>query len=374
MNLAVLSPPRPRTDSHPLGGRRAWSVWGVGALVVPGRLLPPDQPRRRRAGRPAALRPRCDRAVDLRHPAAGRLSGDADPRRHHGRPVRPAPDARRGAAVHGRSARCCSRSRPRCRWPCSAARSSASATRSPSSASSGWPPRGFPGGASRLLTALTAMTGALGQVGGTVPLSASLRAYGWTADLPRHGGPQRRAGGGRVVRGARPSEPSADRTGTATSVLTDLRLTLSRRGTRTALWAHFTLMSSFMVLATLWGFPYLVEGLGMAPGPARLTLTLTAAAPLAVAPAHGLGRRPPARPARTADRLGRRRRSPSCGSSRSPGRAAGCPYRWRWRSSWSAPPAAPRRCSPSTSRATRTRRAAAASRPGSSTSAGSPRR
>ena len=32
MNFAVLSPPRPR--SHPLGGRRAWSVWGVGAELT----------------------------------------------------------------------------------------------------------------------------------------------------------------------------------------------------------------------------------------------------------------------------------------------------------------------------------------------------
>jgi hypothetical protein len=53
-------------------------------------------------------------------------------------------------------------------------------------------------------------------------------------------------------------------------------------------------MSSFTVLATLWGYPYLVKGLGMAPGPAKLTLTLTAAAPLAVAPAMGwvAGHRP----------------------------------------------------------------------------------
>ena len=144
------------------------------------------------------------------------------------------------------------------------------------------------------MTALTAMTGALGQTGGTVPLSAALRAYGWTATFLGTA-----AGSAvlafvvlRLVRD-RP-EGTGGRPRVAAPIRADLRAVLAQRGTRAGIWAHFTLMSSFMVLATLWGYPYLVEGLGMAPSAAKLTLTLTAATPLAVAPIMGwvAGHRP----------------------------------------------------------------------------------
>jgi MFS family permease len=152
----------------------------------------------------------------------------------------------------------------------------------------------FPRERFALLTALTAATGALGQIAGTVPLSAALHAYGWTPTFL-----------GVAVVTALLSfavwwwvrdhpEISVERSTTDAPVFAQLRSALAQRGTRAALWAHFTLMSSFMVLATLWGYPYLIKGIGMAPGAARLTLTLGAATPMAVAPALGwlAGRRP----------------------------------------------------------------------------------
>jgi predicted MFS family arabinose efflux permease len=151
----------------------------------------------------------------------------------------------------------------------------------------------FPRRRFALLTALTAMTGALGQVAGTVPLSAALRACGWTATFL-----------GTAVLSAvlaiavwwwiRDHPEMALERSTPMPVRGELRAAFAQRSTRAALWTHFTLMASFMVLATLWGYPYLVRGLGMAPGTARLTLTLTAAAPLAVAPVLGwvAGHRP----------------------------------------------------------------------------------
>ncbi len=156
-------------------------------------------------------------------------------------------------------------------------------------ASSWFPRRRF-----ALMTALTAMTGALGQTVGTVPLSAALRVYGWT---PTFLGTAAASVvlAVVVVRWVRDRPASSgEREERPTRVLADLRAVLSQRGTRAGIWAHFTLMSSFMVLATLWGYPYLVEGLGMAPSAARLTLTLTAATPLAVAPIMGwvAGHRP----------------------------------------------------------------------------------
>lgn len=158
----------------------------------------------------------------------------------------------------------------------------------------------FPRRRFALLTALTAMVGSLGQVVGTVPLSAGLHAYGWTRTFLGIG----------VLSGAMavvvwlwvrnhpgaPMERSISLSGSDKprgSALDDVRAVFATRGTRTGIWTHFTL-SSFTVLATLWGYPYLVKGLGMAPGPARLVLTVSAATPMVAAPLLGwfAGRRP----------------------------------------------------------------------------------
>jgi len=293
VNLAVLSPPRPRTGSHPLGGRRAWSVWCVGALAYMvaffhrtslGVASLAAQQRFGAGATALSTFAILQLGVYLVMQIPGGIMADRfGPRRMLGAALllmalgetlfafaTSMPAAVLGRAVVGLGD----------------AFTFISVIRL---AASWFPRRRF-----ALMTALTAMTGALGQVGGTVPLSAALRSYGWT---PTFLGTAVLSVAVAVVVWAwvrdRP-EPPADRTGATGPVLADLRLTLAQRGTRTALWAHFTLMSSFMVLATLWGYPYLVRGLGMAPGPARLALTLTAAAPLAVAPAMGwiAGHRP----------------------------------------------------------------------------------
>jgi MFS family permease len=157
----------------------------------------------------------------------------------------------------------------------------------------------FPRRRFALLTALTAMVGSLGQVVGTVPLSAGLHTYGWTKTFLGIG----------VLSGAmalvvwlwvrnQPDAPmersiSVSDSPPRGSALADVRAVFATRGTRTGIWTHFTL-SSFTVLATLWGYPYLVKGLGMAPGPARLILTIGAATPMVAAPLLGwfAGRRP----------------------------------------------------------------------------------
>jgi MFS family permease len=291
VNLAVLSPPRPRARSHPLGGRRAWSVWGVGALVYLvaffhrtslGVAALAAQQRFGVGATALSSFAILQLGVYLVMQIPGGIMADRfGPRRMLGVALlfmalgetlfafaTSMPLAVLGRALVGLGD----------------AFTFINVIRL---AASWFPRRRF-----ALLTALTAMTGALGQVGGTVPLSAALHAYGWTPTFL-----------GTAVLSAvlavavwrwvhdHPGVPMERSSG---STLADLRLTLAQRGTRTALWTHFTLMSSFMVLATLWGYPYLVRGLGMAPGTARLVLTLTAAAPLVVAPAMGwvAGHRP----------------------------------------------------------------------------------
>jgi sugar phosphate permease len=294
VNLAVLSPPGHKTGySHPLGGRRAWSVWTVGALVYLVAFF------HRTSLGVAALEAQQRFGVGatalssfailqlgvylVMQIPAGIMADRFGPRRMLGAALlcmalgevlfafatsMPIAVLGRGLVGLGDAFTFINVIRLAASW---------------------FPRRRF-----ALLTALTAMTGALGQVGGTVPLSECLRAYGWTPTFL-----------GTAVLSAVLAvvawwwirdhpHPMMERSSTTAPILTDLRLTLAQRGTRTAVWSHFTLMSSFMVLATLWGFPYLVEGLGMAPGAARLTLTLTAAAPLVVAPTMGwvAGHRP----------------------------------------------------------------------------------
>jgi MFS family permease len=291
MSVAVSSPPRPRT--HPLGGRRAWSVWGVGALVYLVAFF------HRTSLGVAALAAQQRFGVGatalstftilqlgvylVMQVPSGIMADRFGPRRMLGvalacmaagetmfafATTMPLAVAGRGVVGLGDAFTFISVIRLAASW--------------------------FPRNRFAVLTALTAMTGALGQVGGTVPLSAALRAYGWTTTFL-----------GTAVLSAvlallvwrwvadHPA-PIMERSTSPTSVFADVRAVIAQRGTRTAVWAHFTLMSAFMVLATLWGYPYLVKGLGMAPGPARLTLTLTAAAPLACAPAFGwlAGHRP----------------------------------------------------------------------------------
>jgi len=293
VNLAVLSPPGRTTGPHPLGGRRAWSVWCVGALAYLVAFF------HRTSLGVAALAAQQRFGVGatalstfailqlgvylVMQVPAGLMADRFGPRRMLAAALlcmasgellfafaasMPLAVLGRGLVGLGDAFTFINVIRLAASW---------------------FPRRRF-----APLTALTAMTGALGQVGGTVPLSYSLHAYGWTPTFL--GTAVLSVAVAAVVwRWVRDHpEGPVERSSTTTPVLTDLRRTLAQRGTRTALWAHFTLMSSFMVLATLWGYPYLVEGLGMAPGPARLTLTLTAAAPLAVAPVMGwvAGHRP----------------------------------------------------------------------------------
>ncbi|MCW2944696.1 MAG: Sugar phosphate permease [Actinoallomurus sp.] len=293
MNLAVLTPRPPETGAHPLGGRRAWSVWGVGALVYLvaffhrtslGVAALAAQQRFGIGATALSMFAILQLGVYMVMQVPGGIMADRfGPRRMLGAALlcmalgellfsfaTSMPVAVLGRALVGLGD----------------AFTFINVVRLAAS----W----FPRGRFALLTALTAMTGALGQIAGTVPLAAALRVYGWTPTFL--GAAVLSVVVAVVVWWWVRDHPEIDMersTGT-TSVLADLRAAYAQRGTRAGLWTHFTLMSPFMMLATLWGYPYLVKGLGMAPATAKLTLTLAAATPLAVAPAVGwvAGRRP----------------------------------------------------------------------------------
>jgi hypothetical protein len=77
-------------------------------------------------------------------------------------------------------------------------------------------------------------------------------------------------------------------------VLTTLRAAWRERRTRLAFWAHFGMMTPFVTMSALWGYPWLVEGQGVDRGTAATWLGAAVVAMAAAAPVAGrLGGRGP---------------------------------------------------------------------------------
>lgn len=125
------------------------------------------------------------------------------------------------------------------------------------------------------LALLTATVGALGQIFATVPLGGALDVLGWE---PVFVGTGLLAGvaavaGALLMRdrpeGAATAGGAAPTRGQGPGILTSIGLAWRARGTRRAFWTHFGLMGPFVAVTALWGYPYLVDGRGMAEGQAR---------------------------------------------------------------------------------------------------------
>lgn len=154
----------------------------------------------------------------------------------------------------------------------------------------------FPARRYALLSLLTALAGALGQIGTTVPLGSALDALGWQPvfigagavtvgmiavclcglrDRPRGAAAAGTAGG------------VAGRTDSA-SIRRAVLLAWRAPGTRLGFWTHFSLMGPFVAVTALWGYPLLVEGRGMGEGPARAWLLVAVVACAVASPILGL--------------------------------------------------------------------------------------
>lgn len=124
------------------------------------------------------------------------------------------------------------------------------------------------------IAALTGLTGGLGQVVATMPLSGALQGLGWTLTFGGAGtitallavlagwllrdGPSRQD----------PAEPEPVRE----PVGQVLRGVLAQRGTRHAFFVHFVLMAQFVAVTTLWGSPWLTQAQGRSSGEASSML------------------------------------------------------------------------------------------------------
>ena len=151
----------------------------------------------------------------------------------------------------------------------------------------------FEPGRAAVLTALTSLLGALGQLLTTVPAHLALDGLGWTTTFAGAAAVTAllAAGALGVVRDAPPTAavsgepaslvPDHDR------VLATLRLAWSRRRTRLGFWAHFGLMTPFVTMTALWGYPWLVEAQGVPKATAASWLAVSVLALAAAAPFVG---------------------------------------------------------------------------------------
>lgn len=153
----------------------------------------------------------------------------------------------------------------------------------------------FPRSRYALISALTGVTGGLGQVASVTPLSVALHGLGWTGAFLTASAVtvgmmllvllvvrDRPAG---VHDGA--SHPPVS---LGASVIEAVRT----RGPLVGMAHHAAIMAPYTMLSVLWGYPFLVRGLGLAPGTAGLLMTGLGVGTLWISPVLGavVGRAP----------------------------------------------------------------------------------
>jgi len=152
-----------------------------------------------------------------------------------------------------------------------------------------------------VLTALTSLLGALGQLLTTVPAHLALDRLGWTATFAGAAGLTAllAAGALGVLRDGPGGVAGRDDAGDAAPVAHDgmlatLRTAWGQDRTRLGFWAHFGLMTPFVTMTALWGYPWLVEAQGIARGTAATWLAVAVVSLALAAPVVGrLGSRGP---------------------------------------------------------------------------------
>lgn len=135
----------------------------------------------------------------------------------------------------------------------------------------------FPARRYALVATLSATLGALGGVAATFPLASALQEFGWTATFVLAGALTvgYAAITGTVLRDAPLSRIELTRRATTTNeMLRRVRDAWTIPGTRLAFWVHFCTMFVPGTLTLLWGFPYLVHGLGVPEGTAGVVLSM----------------------------------------------------------------------------------------------------
>lgn len=133
----------------------------------------------------------------------------------------------------------------------------------------------FPPLRTPMVTQATGWVGQLGGIAAAVPLTAALDGFGWRTTFLLAAGISLLAGVLMfvVVRDSPRSEPP--RTAFRVwAVAGTMAAAWREPGTRLGLWTHFTMPFSATVFSMIWGFPWLTVGLGMSDGAAGTVLSL----------------------------------------------------------------------------------------------------
>ncbi len=159
-------------------------------------------------------------------------------------------------------------------------------------------PYWFPPHQAPVLTQLTGLLGAIGQIGSAIPFLAILSHQGWTPAFLAAAGASvvALALALGVVRNAPAGAWRPSRAATPADLAANLRLVLASPGTQLGFWIHFTTCFSSMMFPFMWGFPYMTRGLGLSDATASGFLTFSAIIGIPMGPL--LGRLTAAHPVR----------------------------------------------------------------------------
>ncbi|MGI8695002.1 MAG: MFS transporter [Geodermatophilaceae bacterium] len=147
-----------------------------------------------------------------------------------------------------------------------------------------FPPRQNP-----IVVQLTGLLGQLGAIASAIPLIGALDSFGWTPTFVT-GAALSLAVSVAVVVVMRDS-PYAGAAGNAPVSAADLRRSLretwAEPGTKLGFWTHFVTQFPAVAFALLWGYPFLVSAEGLSPGTAGGLLTLLVLSAMACGPLLG---------------------------------------------------------------------------------------
>jgi MFS family permease len=150
------------------------------------------------------------------------------------------------------------------------------------------------------LVAVTSMVGTVGNVLATLPLALALHRAGWLASFAIAGSLSLVAAAlvwvflhDPTVQPSRVRDTAELRRGVG-AVLGRVAASWALPGTRLGFWVHFSCMSSATAFGVLWGYPYLVDGVGLGTSAASAVLMAGVLASGAVGPIVGwvVGRHP----------------------------------------------------------------------------------
>ncbi|GAA1781693.1 MFS transporter [Streptomonospora arabica] len=153
----------------------------------------------------------------------------------------------------------------------------------------------FPRSRYALVSGLTGVAGGIGQAASVAPLSFALHGLGWTgAFLAFSAVTLVMSLLVLLVVRDRPTGPLPAGTRPRVRALESIAEALRTRGPRLGMVHHAAIMPPYTTLGVLWGYPFLVEGVGFAPGVAGTLLSGIGAAVLWVSPLIGAlaGRHP----------------------------------------------------------------------------------